>query len=37
MGSNGVQKTEKNSAKSEKPKIQETLHKNGLGFKKMGF
>ena len=27
----------KNWAKHEEPKIQETLHKSGLGFIKMGF
>ena len=37
MGSNGVQQTEKNLAKSETPKNQETLHKSGLGLMKMGF
>ena len=33
----GAKKTEKKTAKSEKPKNQETLHKRGLGFIKMGF
>ena len=40
MGSNGVQwgpKNWKNWAKTEKPKIQKTVHKRILGIEKMGF
>ncbi len=40
LGSNGVQwgpKNWKNWAKTEKPKIQKTVHKRIMGFEKMGF